>query len=471
MPNALVWFRNDLRLADNPALQAAIDEGFTPIPVYVHAPDEEGAWTPGAASDAWRHRSLAALDASLRKRGTRLRMFVGPSLPTLQTLLMACDAEAVFWNRRYEPAIKHRDAAIKKALRAQGYLARSFNGSLLFEPWQLQNKSGGPYKVFTPFWRTALASWRSPAPMDAPTILQGTDAGPGGVELDALRLGPARQWDAAFWVHWTPGEAGAGEALEAFIDGALRGYRAGRDRPDRTGTARLSPHLHFGEVAPWRVVATLENARGADSAADIDAFIRQLGWREFAHHLLHHFPDSTDRNLDPRFDRFKWARPDHDALRAWQRGQTGVPIIDAGMRELWHTGWMHNRVRLVVGSYLCKHMRQHWLEGARWFWDTLVDADLANNTLGWQWIAGTGADAAPYFRVFNPVAQAQKFDPEGAYIARWVPEVSQLPLPARFAPWTQPELAARLASRYPPQPIVDLGQGRDAALVAYRASR
>jgi len=471
MPNALVWFRNDLRLADNPALQAALDEGYTPIPVYIHAPDEEGNWEPGAASDAWRHRSLSALDADLRRRGSRLRLFAGPSLPTLQILLISCEADAVFWNRRYEPAIEQRDTVIKASLRRQGVHAESFNGSLLFEPWELRTKTAGPYKIFTPFWRAALASWRVPDAQEAPKALADVELGPDGVALDALKLAPARGWDAGFWEWWTPGEAGAHEAVDVFIDGALHGYRSERDRPDHVGTSRLSPHLHFGEIAPWRVVAMLETARTAGIADDIDAYVRELGWREFAHHLLHHFPETPDRNLNPRFEEFKWARADRGQLRAWQQGRTGVPIVDAGMRELWHTGWMHNRARMIVGSYLCKHMRQHWREGARWFWQTLVDADLANNTLGWQWIAGTGADASPYFRVFNPVTQAEKFDPNGDYIARWVPELSALPLPARFAPWTHSESAARLAPRYPRQPIVDLSKGRDAALAAYAATR
>lgn len=471
MSNALIWLRNDLRLADQPALQAALDEGYAPICIYIHAPDEEGEWAPGAASDAWRHRSLKALDADLRSRGSRLRLFFGPSLQTLQTVAMACDAEAVFWNRRYEPAVEKRDAEIKRRLRAQGLRVDSFNGSLLFEPWTLSTKQGGPYQVFTPFWRAALAAWR-PAPVrDAPKRIEDVGDGPDGVALEALKLAPARYWDAGFWEAWTPGEAGAREALEVFADGALRGYREQRDRPDRIGTSRLSPHLHFGEIAPWRAAAEFDRLRSAATAADIDAYLRELGWREFAHHLLHHFPDTAQRNLNPRFDKFAWAERDPATIEAWRRGLTGVPIVDAGMRELWHTGWMHNRVRMVAASYLCKHLRQHWLEGARWFWSTLVDADLANNTLGWQWVAGTGADASPYFRVFNPVAQAEKFDPDGAYIAKWVPELAKLPAPARFAPWTQPALAAKLAPDYPPQPIVDLGEGRDAALAAYRALR
>ncbi len=470
MPNALIWFRNDLRLADNPALQAALDHGYTPICVYVHAPAEEGAWAPGAASNAWRHRSLAALDAGLRKRGSRLRVFRGPSLQTLQTLVAACDAEAVFWNRRYEPAIERRDTAIKQALREQGTHAESFNGALLFEPWQLRTQQGGPYRVFTPFWRCALANWRVQDTCAAPKSLEDAAAGPAGVSLDALQLAPSLPWDDGFWDAWTPGEAGACETLEVFIDGALRGYRHGRDRPDQVGTSRLSPHLHFGEIAPWRVIHALESERKADTAADIDACIRQLGWREFAHHLLHHFPETATRNLNPRFEHFNWARDDALALAAWQAGKTGVPIVDAGLRQLWCTGWMHNRVRMIVASYLCKHMRHHWLDGARWFWDTLVDANLANNTLGWQWVAGTGADAAPYFRVFNPVTQARRFDPDGSYIAQWLPELAGLPLPARFAPWLEPGSAQR-APDYPAHPIVGLAEGRDQALRAYQDIR
>lgn len=471
MSNALVWFRNDLRLADNPALRAALDAGHAPVCVYIHAPDEEGDWAPGEASEAWRQRSLAALDADLRARGARLRLFSGPSLQTLESLAAACDAQAVFWNRRYEPAIEQRDTAIKKTLRAQGLHADSHNGALLFEPWQLQTRQGGPYKVFTPFWRAALADWRLQAAWDPPAKIQDVQDGPDGVQLDALHLAPAKGWDASFWKRWAPGEQGAHEALEVFIDGALRGYRSSRDRPDQAGTSRLSPHLHFGEIAPWRVVAALEQARKAGTSADIEGYVRQLGWREFAHHLLHHFPKTTRDNLNPRFERFQWARRNPHQVEAWRRGLTGVPIVDAGMRELWHRGWMHNRVRMLVGSYLCKHMRQHWSEGADWFWGTLVDADLANNTLCWQWIAGTGADASPYFRVFNPATQAQKFDPDGAYIARWVPELADLPLPLRFAPWTDPERCAELAPGYPTQPIIDLAEGRDAALAAYQASK
>jgi Deoxyribodipyrimidine photolyase len=470
MPNALVWFRHDLRLDDNPALQAALDEGFTPLPVYVHAPTEEGEWVPGAASQAWLGRSLASLDASLRQRGSRLLIRHGPSRRTLQDLIDASGATAVFWNRKYEPATQPRDAAIKQALRDNGLRAESFNGSLLIEPWDIATQQGQPYKVFTPFWRVAQTRLRLPAPWTAPPRLPAVDDAITSLPLEALELRPRPSWDIGFWEAWIPGEAGAREALEVFIEGALNGYRTDRDRPDRTSTSRLSPHLHFGEIAPWRIMAELERVRSAANGADMEGYIRELGWREFAYHLLHHFPHTTTQDLNPRFAHFDWAKVDPAALEAWQRGRTGVPIIDAGLRELWTTGYMHNRVRMIVASYLTKHLRYHWLHGAHWFWDTLVDADLANNTLGWQWTAGTGADAAPYFRVFNPVTQAEKFDPRGEYIARWVPELAPLPVPLRFAPWQKPDLLAHVAPDYPRGPIMDLAEGRDGALAAYRDS-
>ena len=469
MTHALVWFRRDLRLNDNPALQAALAAGHVPVPVYIHAPGEEGDWAPGAASRAWLRRSLLALDDALRQRGSRLRVLRGPSAQRLHELVAASGAVAVYWNRDYTPAAQARDAGIKRSLREAGVEARSFNGSLLLEPWALATGQGTPYKVFTPFWRKALACLSLPPPLPAPASLPSPPAMPQGEEIAALGLQPSPAWDSGFWERWQPGEAGAQEALQVFAEGALQGYRQQRDRPDRIGTSQLSPHLHFGEIAPWRIVAELQRHRRAANAADIDGYVRQLGWREFAHHLLYHFPHTAGRNLDTRFDRFDWAAADPRQLDAWRHGRTGVPIVDAGMRELWHTGFMHNRVRMIVASFLCKHLRMHWLHGARWFWDTLVDADLANNTLGWQWVAGTGADAAPYFRVFNPVTQAQKFDPQAHYIGRWVPELASLPPKARFAPWQFPQHAAQVAAAgYPLQPVVDLAEGRERALAAYR---
>ena len=469
MSTAIVWFRRDLRLRDNPALQAALEAGHEVVPVYIHAPQEEGAWAPGAASEAWLHRSLQQLDAQLRAVGSALILRSGDSMAQLQALIAESGAEAVYWNRKYEPATQPRDAAIKRGLREQGVQVESHNGYLLFEPWELATLQGGPYKVFTPFWRNALTRWRLPELSEGPRKLSSPKVS--GLSLQALALQPRLGWDSGFWEHWQPGEAGAHEALEVFAEGALNGYREQRDLPDRTGTSLLSPHLHFGEIAPWRIAHTLEAMRSAGRDADIDGYLRQLGWREFSCHLLHHFPQTSDVNLNPRFERFAWEPAQPAMLEAWQQGRTGIPIVDAGMRELWATGYMHNRVRMLVGSFLCKHMRMHWKEGARWFWDTLVDADLANNSMGWQWIAGTGADAAPYFRVFNPVTQAQKFDPQARYISRWVPELAALPLKARFAPWQFPQLLAEYAPSYPTQPLVDLAKGRDEALAAYQRCR
>ncbi|MBB3832268.1 deoxyribodipyrimidine photo-lyase [Xanthomonas arboricola] len=471
MSYAIVWFRRDLRLEDNPALRAALDAGHQPIPLYIDAPHEEGEWTPGAASRSWRHHSLAALEASLRALGSGLVVRTGSSEQMLGEVIAQTGAVAVYWNRKYEPATQSRDAQIKRNLRERGIEVQSCNASLLFEPWQLSTQQGGPYKVFTPFWRNALTQLQLPAAVAAPRSLPPLPATLPSVALESLALRPDVKWDTGFWEHWQPGEAGAHEMLEIFTDGALNGYRDNRDRPDRVGTSQLSPHLHFGEIAPWRIAGTLEAHRNARNGAEIDGYIRQLGWRDFAYHLLHHFPDITNRNLNPRFEGFAWAKADPVVLQAWQRGRTGIPIVDAGMRQLWHTGWMHNRVRMIVASLLCKHLRVHWVEGARWFWDTLVDADLANNTMGWQWIAGTGADAAPYFRVFNPVTQAEKFDPQAAYITRWVPELGKLAVKERFAPWLHPLSLARLAPEYPRSPIIGLAEGRDAALAAYAKTR
>lgn len=470
MPIALIWFRDDLRLRDNPALQAALARGYQVLAVFIHAPHEEGDWPPGAASDAWRTRSLSALDAALRARGNRLLCTHGDSLTTLRALARAHGAQAVFWNRRYEPAIEARDAAIKRALRADGLQVDSFNGALLHEPWQVQTQQGDPYKVFSAYWKTAslarpgvhLAA--APATLNAPATVQSDAAVPGA--LQALR---ASRWDGGFWQHATPGEAGAHAALQRFIDDGLEDYIVARDQPARDGTSRLSAHLHFGEISVQRVRAEIEASAASPDA--IAAFVRQLGWREFGVHLLHHFPHTVQRNLNPRFDDLQWAAPRPGLLAAWQRGRTGIPIIDAGMRQLWQTGWMHNRVRMLVASLLSKNLRMHWSIGARWFWDTLVDADLANNTMGWQWVAGTGADAAPYFRIFNPVLQAQRFDADGAYVRRWLPELSGLPDALLYAPWKQPEVLRRIAPKYPRAAIVDLAASREMALAAYQQLR
>ncbi len=471
MTISLLWFRRDLRLDDNPALQAALRDGAV-VPVYLHAPEEENPWAPGAASLAWLRRSLAKLDADLRRLGSALVVRRGPSLATLNLLLDETGAQAVHWNRLYEPACIRRDAAIKQALRERGIAAHSHNAAAWIEPWQIRTQTGDPYRVFTPFWRNLRARLETlPAPDVRPAMLPHI-ALPNSVSIEEVIAPPVPRWDRKIFEQWEAGEAGALASLERFIDDAAADYKIARDLPDRIGTSRLSPHLHFGEISPRRILARLREERWTATAeAQVEAFLRELGWREFAQHLLYHFPHTAERNLNPRFDDFPWAAFDPAAFDAWCRGRTGIPLVDAGMRELWATGWMHNRVRMIVASFLTKNLRQHWSHGARWFWDTLVDADLANNTQGWQWTAGTGADAAPYFRVFNPVSQAQRFDPAGSYVRRWLPGFEALPDAAMFEPWRFPGLLARHAPAYPRQPIIDLKSSRAEALAAYQRSR
>jgi deoxyribodipyrimidine photo-lyase len=475
MSIAIVWFRRDLRLADNPALLAALDAGHAPIPLYIQAPGEEAPWVPGAASRAWLHRSLRSLEDSLRSLGSGLLLRRGDSLAVLEQLVAETGAEAVYWNRLYDPATRVRDARVKEALKQRGLVAESFNGALLAEPWTVATGSGEPYRVFTPFWKNASQRLEQTIATPAPRLLPPLPSGIASDPLDALDLRPRPpepEWDSGFWDDWQPGEAGAMELLDAFIDGAAAGYKEQRNHPDRIATSKLSPHLHFGEISPRQVVARLRaETWPAKHADDIRHYHSELGWREFSHHLLYHYPHTAQKDLNPRFEDFRWADVDPGKLAAWQRGRTGVPIVDAGMRELWHTGWMHNRVRMVVASFLCKNLRYHWIHGARWFWDTLVDADLANNTQGWQWTAGTGADAAPYFRIFNPVSQALKFDAAGRYVRRWLPELARLPDAALPEPWEHPELLRRLAPDYPARPIVDLKASREAALEAYSGSK
>ncbi|MGA7235719.1 MAG: deoxyribodipyrimidine photo-lyase [Bryobacteraceae bacterium] len=440
---ALLWFRLDLRLSDNPALAASLARGGAVLPVFIWAPEEEGAWPPGAASRWWLHQSLTALSLALELRGSRLIVRRGPSARTLEALASETGAGAVFWNRRYEPAVIERDAAVKTALRARGLSAESFNGNLLHEPWTILNAAGQPYRVFTPFWHACM---KAPIPLASavpPAVLPPVSQ-PYSLPLADLELEPAIDWAAGLREVWRPGEEGAREHLRRFQGQDLSEYPLHRDRPDLTGTSRLSPHLHFGEISPGDVLRAIMTNMQADPKAR-ESYRRQLVWREFAYHLLYHFPATAEQPMRSEFAKFPW-RMQRSWFDAWKRGATGYPLADAGMRELWHTGWMHNRLRMVTASFLVKHLLISWQDGAKWFWDTLVDADLANNTFGWQWVAGCGADAAPYFRIFNPTLQAAKFDPDGAYVRHWIPEV---------------ESAAY------PRPIVDRADARAAALHAW----
>jgi deoxyribodipyrimidine photo-lyase len=474
MNHILLWFRNDLRLRDNPALAAALEDGSSVIPVFIWAPEEEGAWAPGAASRWWLHQSLVALQTDLEGRGSRLLLRTGPTLRTLLDLCRATGASKVFWNRRYEPAITARDGAIKESLRSAGIEAQSFNAALLHEPWTVKNQSGKPFQVFTPFWKHCLGLEAPPPLLPQPGQIPAPARWPRSLELDQLNLKPSIDWANGFRALWRPGEAGAAAHLNRFLDASFDGYDERRNRPDLAGTSRLSPHLHFGELSPrqvWHGLRRSAQAHGLpEKAWRQSQFLAELGWREFSHHLLFHFPHTTTEPLRPEFKRFPWRRnPEH--LKSWQTGQTGYPLVDAGMRELWATGWMHNRVRMVVASFLVKDLLIAWQDGAKWFWDTLVDADLAQNTLGWQWTAGSGADAAPYFRVFNPASQGEKFDPQGDYVRKWCPELARLPADWIHRPHEAPaailqKAGIELGRNYPP-PVVSHVIAREVALEAY----
>ncbi|MEJ0036220.1 MAG: deoxyribodipyrimidine photo-lyase [Gammaproteobacteria bacterium] len=456
----IVWFRQDLRLADNPALDAAVKRGEPIIPLYIWAPGDDGDWPPGAASRWWLHHSLEALDESLRERGSRLILAEGPASTVLAKLAGQTGATAAYWNRRYEPAAIACSATVKKSFASRGVQTASFNSTLLAEPWDILNLSGKPYRVYTPYMRRMVHDLDPSPVLRTPAKLKSPSQWPQSASLPALNLIPRIEWCTGIADRWRPGEEGAQARLERFLANALAHYNQDRDKPAVDGTSGLSPHLHFGEIGPRQIWHAL-GAKGRNST-----FLHELIWREFAYHLLYHFPETTTKPLRPEFAAFPWKK-NPKQLKAWQRGHTGVPMVDAGMRELWTTGVMHNRVRMIVGSFLVKNLLQPWQEGARWFWDTLVDADLAANTLNWQWVAGSGADAAPYFRIFNPVTQGERFDPEGEYVRRWVPEVAGFANHAIHGPWRK----SRRNLKPGPEPLVDLAESREAALDAYADMR
>jgi deoxyribodipyrimidine photo-lyase len=450
-----------LRLADHPALRAAVARREPVIPVFVHTPDE----AEGGASRWWLHQSLTKLAAALEKAGSRLIVRQGPAADVLAAVARESGARSVLWNRRCEPQSAAAEKALGARLRAEGMEAESFPGNLLFEPGSILSAGGKPLQVFTAFWRACLAAQPPPEPTPAPRRVPAPERWPESLDISDLRLEPAVDWAGGLREAWEPGEPGALRQWRVFRRKGLPQYAAGRDRPDHRGTSRLSPHLHFGEISVRKVWH--ESPAGGE-------FARQIAWREFSYQLLHHFPRTANQPLRPEFARFPW-RMDAKSLRAWTRGRTGYPMVDAGMRELWHTGWMHNRVRMLAASFLVKHLLIPWQEGAAWFMDTLVDADLANNTMGWQWTAGCGADAAPYFRIFNPVLQGEKFDPEDVYVRRWVPELAKLPAPWIHRPWAAPpqvlaEAGITMGTTYP-RPIVDHEMARKRALEAFASIR
>ena len=467
---AICWLRNDLRLDDQPALRAVA--AGPALYVYVH--DENATGRPlGGASRWWLDKSLRAFAQALQAIGGRLDVVAGDPAEILPAL--ARGAELLTFTRAYSAAERATEAKVCDALARAGVQTRGFNGQLLREPWELEREGGFIPKVFTPFWRRLREAGPFDAPQGAPRRLHEADwpaHAPPRLEIDALGLHPHKpDWSGGLAQMWTPGEAGAKARLHAFLDKALAHYADRRDIPAGVTTSQLSPHLRFGEISARRVYAAAEGAaeRGAPRR-DVEKFQAELGWREFSYSLLYREPKLATKNWSPRFDAFPW-RDDEAGLEAWRRGRTGYPIVDAGMRELWTTGFLHNRVRMIVGSFLTKHLGLDWRRGEAWFWDTLCDADEANNPASWQWVAGSGADAAPYFRVFNPVLQSEKFDAEGEYIRRFVPELAELDARFIHAPWRAPELSlrsagVRLGVTYP-RPIVDLDEGRNRALRAF----
>jgi deoxyribodipyrimidine photo-lyase len=456
MKPMIVWFRQDLRLSDNPALAQAVSTGRPLICLYVLDDETPGEWATSGAARWWLHHSLKCLDAALQKKGGSLTLRKGVAAKAIPKLIQETGAEAIAWNRCYEPFAIERDKSLKASLTATGVTVESYNGALLAEPWELKTGSGTPFRVYTPFWKALRARPEPAAPLRAPVRMHFHAAK--SEALESWKLLPTRPNWARDFVG-TPGEKGAHDALYDFLSRSS-GYAQARDIPGIEGTSRLSPHLHFGEISPRQVWHAV---RAREGSQDDEKFLAEVGWREFNHQLLFHNPHLPDRVYDERFAAMTWRQGEKDFI-AWTKGRTGVPIVDAGMRQLWQTGWMHNRVRMIVASFLIKHLMIDWRKGQRWFWDTLLDADLANNAANWQWVAGSGADAAPFFRIFNPVLQGERFDPQGVYVRRFVPELEGVPDKFIHKPWDAPQRPANY-----PAPIVDLAAGRDRALAAFKA--
>ena len=465
---SILWFRKDLRLRDNSALKAAIEAGLPVIPIFIWSPNEAGDWAPGAASKWWLHQALKNLSEAFKDRGGEFVLREGDSLGQLRDIIEKTGAKRVYWNRRYESPQRELDASIKRQLREDGIEVESFNSSLLNEPHTAATGGGNPYKVYTPYWKKVKD--RPIEPIAEPDFdsFKFPDTYPQTVALDSLGLLPEKQWHRKFDPYWVVSEAAAQERLEKFLSQAVEGYNQARDIPSEDGTSSLSPYLHWGLIGPRQVMHALKANHDLGKEGP-QVYAKEIYWREFAYNVLYHFPKTPAAPLHEKYTDFPW-QPDSNALKRWQRGQTGYPIVDAGMRQLYATGWMHNRVRMVVSSLLVKHLLQDWREGASWFWDTLVDADLASNTLGWQWSAGCGADAAPYFRVFNPITQGMKFDAEGEYVRKWVPEIANLPSKFIHEPWEAPvgilEYAGVELGKDYPEPIIDHKEGRERALAA-----
>jgi deoxyribodipyrimidine photo-lyase len=482
----VVWHRNDLRLADNPSLVAALSTGAPVLSIYIHDEAALGDWPAGAARKWWLHQSLLSLEADYKAQGGKLFCFAGDTSKILLTISKVLGVREVFASRRFEPSVLEADRIIVSRLSQVQTSLHGFNSHLLMDPYALKNLSGKPFQVFTPFWkkfRTEFVLLREDrlAAFEKAKLshLKGMERIPGQLRVEQLELLPKNNWHEKFSPHWEPGETGAQKRLAKFLEGIANEYQEGRDQPGVDGTSLLSPHLHFGEISPLRIWDSVDQllkaSRKESTRTSLETYLRELGWREFAHHLLFHFPHTPNRALRSEFDDFPWEKVKTKNWNAWTKGFTGFPIVDAGMRQLWQTGWMHNRVRMIVASFLVKDFRYPWQMGAKWFWDTLVDADLASNTMGWQWSGGCGADAAPYFRVFNPTLQGERFDPEGDYVRRWIPELKKVPSKWIHQPWSAPtsilsESGVELGKNYP-RPVVDHAAERVLALKAFQVFR
>lgn len=467
-PVTLVWFQYDLRLEDHPALTEAKRRGACIVPVFIWDNTEGTPWQPGEAGRWWLHHSLIALREKLVSAGSRLILRAGKIPATLHQLAKETHADSVYWNRCYDPSSRARETHLANFLRGNGIDTKSFHASLLFEPGKILNSQSKPYRVFSAYWKVCQTHPRPRLPLPVLRNIPAPPKWPRSAPLETLSILPSHPWHKKLNRYWKPGADGARKALRAFAKASLSQYENIRDFPCEAGTSLLSPHLRFGEISPHTVWHEIHSpnqpGHSTSHSKSRSRFLAEMGWREFAHYLLFHFPDTPVTPFQPRFKSFPWKSAPF-LQKAWERGRTGIPIIDAGMRQLWETGWMHNRVRMITASFLTKNLLISWQEGARWFWDTLIDADLANNTLGWQWTAGCGADAAPYFRIFNPVLQAKKFDPKGTYIRKWVPELAQFTAKEIHHPWdaTHPPLETAY-----PSPIIDLRQSRNRALRVYK---
>ena len=470
----IVWFRNDLRLADNPALHAAFERKKPILPVFVLESDN-GLRPLGAASRWWLHRSLKALHEALKDAGAELRFYKGEAGSIVPALAEKSGAALLVYNRRYGKSGRDLDETIGKAVEDHGCAVESFNGRLLNEPWEIETKSGGPYGVYTPYWKNLKAKGLPQETLPKHGTFEGASvpSSPETRPLDSLGLLPsAPDWAEGWDETWSPGEAGAAARLRDFLENDLKGYDDERNKLASRGTSHLSPHLRFGEISPRTIVAAVKKAETKSVASDVDSFLSEIAWREFDYHNLFYHPDVAEKNLHDKYDGMAWDSPKKTELDAWKKGRTGFPVVDAGMRELWQTGYMHNRVRMITASFLIKDMLCDWRIGEKWFWDCLCDADPANNTMNWQWVAGSGADASPFFRVFNPVTQGERYDPDGDYIRRWVPELAKLDNKAIHAPWeaSKEELDkadVELGKTYP-EPMLDHKKARDKALAAYQ---